>query len=166
MERLNADALDIYDWTDFEFYDLVWYWHEGDEKQIPNISRWIEAVHACGSALNYFILTDIERKITRTTVQHSTEKEVQKQEVQQLIRYYSSGMHAAIGAEVVVDLENDSIFVYNADPRDPMKSDDGAYYGVEKDVDVDVDVDCTMKETEADMYYKYIGTELHLPDKY
>ena len=123
-------------------------------------------MHACGSALNYFILTDIERKITRTTVQHSTEKEVQKQEVQQLIRYYSSGMHAAIGAEVVVDLENDSIFVYNADPRDPMKSDDGAYYGVEKDVDVDVDVDCTMKETEADMYYKYIGTELHLPDKY
>ena len=101
-----------------------------------------------------------------TTVKHPMKTELQNPEVQKFIRYFHAIMHAVIGTAVVIYLDDDNVFVYDDDPRDPMKSDDGAYYGVEKGVDVDVDVDCTMKETEADMYYNYIGTELHLPDKY
>ena len=58
---------------------------------------------------------------------------------------------------VVVDLDNDNLFVYDDEPRDPIKYDDGAYYGFEKDVGVDESVDCNSAETEADMYDQYIG---------
>ena len=30
MERITGDTVDISEWTDFEFYDLCWYW------DIPN----------------------------------------------------------------------------------------------------------------------------------
>ena len=26
MERITGDTVDISEWTDFEFYDLCWYW--------------------------------------------------------------------------------------------------------------------------------------------
>ena len=47
-----------------------------------------------------------------------------------------------------------------------MKADDGAYYSFEKDVDVDEYFDFTSVKTEADVYARYIGAELKLPDKY
>ena len=46
-------------------------------------------------------------------------------------------MHALIGVEMVIGPDNDNIFFYRDDPREPMKSDDVAYSGFEKDVDVD-----------------------------
>ena len=45
-------------------------------------------------------------------------------------------MHASIGAAVVVDLDVDNVFVYDNDQRDPMKSDDVAYYGFGEYLDV------------------------------
>ena len=67
-------------------------------------------------------------------------------------------MHTTIGAVLVVDLDDENVFVYVNDPRDPMKSYDGSYYGFEKDVDEAFD--CTSAETEADTFKQYIGAYL------
>ena len=74
-------------------------------------------------------------------------------------------MHAAIGEVVVVDFENDNVLVYNYELRYPMKADNGAYCGFEKDVDMNQDVECNIAETEADTYDQYTVAELELPDK-
>ena len=50
-------------------------------------------------------------------------------------------MHAVIFLAVVVHSYDDNVFVYNYNPRGPIKSDSSVYYSSEKDVDVDVDVD-------------------------
>ena len=73
----------------------------------------------------------------RTTVQHPTVTEVNNPEVQKLIRDCHASMHAAIGVAVVVDLDDDNLFVYDNDPREPMKSNSDEYYGFGKDIDVD-----------------------------
>ena len=31
MEILTGDTSEISDWTDFEFYDMVWYWYGEDD---------------------------------------------------------------------------------------------------------------------------------------
>ena len=46
-------------------------------------------------------------------------------------------MHASIGTMVVTDPDGENVFIYDDNPRDPMKSYDDEYYGFEKDVDVD-----------------------------
>ena len=74
-------------------------------------------------------------------------------------------MYAVIGVAVVIDLGNDNVFIYNDEPRDSMKSDNVSYDGFEKDLDVDEVVDCKFSETDADMYYQYIGAELHITNK-
>ena len=73
----------------------------------------------------------------RTNGQHATATEVQNITVQQHIRYYHAIMHAAISVLVVVDSENDHVFIYNDYPRESMKANDSAYYGFKKDVGVD-----------------------------
>ena len=54
MEILTGGTPEIYDWINFGFYDLGWYWNKGDDKSIPNDGRWLGVAHKCGSALNYF----------------------------------------------------------------------------------------------------------------
>ena len=86
----------------------------------PKIGICLGVAHACGSTLNYFILTDRGKVIIFTTVQHPMATEVQNSEVQQPSRYYHANMHAVIGAAVVIDLDSDKIFVYRDDPRGPI----------------------------------------------
>ncbi len=53
LKALTGDTIDISEWTEFEFYDLVIYWdnRESDAKQI--IGRWLGPSHHIGSALCY-----------------------------------------------------------------------------------------------------------------
>ena len=74
-------------------------------------------------------------------------------------------MHTAIGAAVSIDLDDENLLVCNDKPRDPTKSNNGEYYGFDKDLDVDEAVDCTNTEIEADIYHQSIGAELQLHDK-
>ena len=122
-------------------------------------------VHACGSTMNYFIYNDRGKLIMCTTVKHPMKTELQNPEVQKFIRYFHAIMHAVIGTAVVIYLDDDNVFVYDDDPRDPMKDNDGEYYGFEKDLDVDEAVDFTSAETEEDTFDQYIGAGLQLPDK-
>ena len=45
-------------------------------------------------------------------------------------------MHAAIGAAVVIDSENDNVFFYDDGTRYPVKAEHGAYYGFYMDESV------------------------------
>ena len=129
----------------------------------PKTERWLGVSHKYFSAVNYFILTDIGKVIARTTVQHLTAIEVKIRRCSK-----SSGITTQVFTlQLVVDLDDDNVFIYNDEPREPMIADDGAYYGFEKDVDVDVDeaVDCTSTETDVHAYDHYIDAELQLPDK-
>ena len=42
-----------------------------------------------------------------------------------------------------VDLDDDNVFVYVNEPREPMKVNNSAYYSFEKNMDVDEAFECT-----------------------
>jgi len=58
LEALTGDTIDISEWTQFEFYDLVVYWDDRDCEEGQSIGRWLRPSHHIGSALCYFILTE------------------------------------------------------------------------------------------------------------
>ena len=35
LEKLTGDTVDISEWIDFEFYDLVWYWDDREDESKP-----------------------------------------------------------------------------------------------------------------------------------
>ena len=74
-------------------------------------------------------------------------------------------MHAVIDTGLITDPEDDNLFVYNDDPRDPMKSNDGAYSLFQKDIDVDEVIECASIEIEVYVCDQYIGAELQPPKK-
>jgi len=51
LEVLTGDTIDISEWTEFEFYDLVVYWDDRENEAGQSIGRWLEPSHHIGSAL-------------------------------------------------------------------------------------------------------------------
>ena len=53
LEQLIEDTIDISEWTEFEFYDLVWFWNNQSDDTNPMLGRWLGVSHRVGSALCY-----------------------------------------------------------------------------------------------------------------
>ena len=66
---------------------------------------------------------------------------------------------------MVIDPDDDNVFVSNDEPRYPIKANNDSSYGFEKDVGVVEAAESTSAETESDMYDQYIGGKLQIPDK-
>ena len=66
---------------EFKFYNLCWYWENQNDKTERKIGRWIGVSHRLGIALYYWVLTENENIIARTTVQHVTQDEAKNPEI-------------------------------------------------------------------------------------
>ena len=166
MERLTGDSIDISEWTEFEFYDLVRFWDTRDNENCSNLGRWLGVSHHIGSALCYWILTDTGKVLSRTTVQHLTQAEVRDPEIQESIRQFHMKLDAAIGEgqyeydDEITDFVNDDVDVtVSNDLEEPP------YLGLEPLSDMDMFVDNSDSRLTADTYDQYVGAEVALPDR-
>ena len=55
---ITGDMIDISEWLEFEFYDLVWFWNNQSYDTKPMLGRWIGLSHRVGSALCYWIISE------------------------------------------------------------------------------------------------------------
>jgi hypothetical protein len=93
VERLTGDTVDISEWLDFKFYDLVWYWYATGEDHNPRIGRWLGVVHRIGSHLCYYALAENGFVEATTTVQHIPEFEQRKPVVAAQIDAYPKSLN-------------------------------------------------------------------------
>ena len=82
LERLTGDKIDISEWLQFYFYDLVWFWDNQSDDNKPMFLRWIGVSHRFLSDLCYCIISNKEKVLSRTTVQHPTADEPRDTNVQ------------------------------------------------------------------------------------
>ena len=61
LERLTRDTIDISEWLEFEFYDLVWFCNNQSDDTKAMLGRWLGVSHRVGSALCYWILSEKEK---------------------------------------------------------------------------------------------------------
>ena len=83
IEHITGETPDISEWADFGFYDRVWYWDAPGMDDNPKPGRWLGVSHRVGSALCYYIITATGKVISRTSVQHATDIELQTDAVKQ-----------------------------------------------------------------------------------
>ena len=57
LEALTDDTVDISEWKEFEFYDLVLYWDDRDNETRQSIGRWFGPSHHIGSVGTEFSCT-------------------------------------------------------------------------------------------------------------
>ena len=112
MEILTGDTINISEWTECDFYGLYWYWDYQNDKAESGIGRWIGVSHLVGSTLCYWVLIEKWKIIARTNVQHVTQDEAEKPEIQQSISNYHMTLESAIGEdEFMSDLDRTDSFI-------------------------------------------------------
>ena len=73
LEEITGETVDLSEWLDFSFYDIVWYHDDPGTKNDDNskhLGRWLGISHRVGSLMCYWILTKSGHVVSRTTVQH------------------------------------------------------------------------------------------------
>ena len=85
LEKITGQTIDISEYLDFAFWDLIWYWDYsklvdmGDEQK--KFGRWLGIAHRVGSNMCYWILTKYGKVIAWMTVQHVLFSELQQASV-------------------------------------------------------------------------------------
>ena len=41
METITGDTVDVREWTDYELYDLCWYWDTPNDWENPKLGIWL-----------------------------------------------------------------------------------------------------------------------------
>ena len=102
MEKVTGDTVDISEWVDFSFYDLVWYWDTPHADENPKIGRWVGVSHRVGSALCYWVVNANGKILARTTVQHVTVEEIATDDIKQKISRYTTSLERFLGDNAYV----------------------------------------------------------------
>ena len=89
---LTVDTIDISEWLEFEFYDLICFWnnHPKDTKPILGQS------HRVGSELCYWIISEKGKVLSHTTVQHLTADKPRYPKFQEQIHDYHGSLETAL----------------------------------------------------------------------
>ncbi len=122
LERITGDTIDILEWLDFDFNDLVWYWNQHkmdmtDEQ--ARIGRWLGIAHRVGSNMTYWILTETGNVVARSTVQHNTISNLATGAVQTRVDAFTNNVLERLGDDnFTIDLPN-HVFYLQDDDVDP-----------------------------------------------
>ena len=99
LERLIDDTIDISEWMEFEFYDLVWFWNNQSDDTNPMSGLQLGVSQRVISAICYCILSEKGRVLSHTTVQHITSDKPRGPDVQERIRDYHGSLEVSLGSE-------------------------------------------------------------------
>jgi hypothetical protein len=92
-ELVTGDTPDISEWTEFSFYQPVYYYQSSDFPEPRGVlGRWLGVSHRVGQALCYWILTESAEPISRTTVQTIPGDELSSQRVQDLLTKFDKSV--------------------------------------------------------------------------
>lgn len=106
FEAITGETPDISEYLDFGFYDRVWF-KENAGLGEKLLGRWLGVAHRIGNAMNYFILKDNGRVISRSTVQRVTNLELRTEEVKEQTKAFDSALEEATKDAAII-IENDS----------------------------------------------------------
>ncbi len=92
-ELVTGDTPDISEWTEFSFYQPVYFYQSSDFPEPRGVlGRWLGVSHRVGQALCYWILTESAEPISRTTVQTIPGDELSSQRVQDLLTKFDKSV--------------------------------------------------------------------------
>jgi Reverse transcriptase (RNA-dependent DNA polymerase) len=92
-ELVTGDTPDISEWTEFSFYQPVYYYHSSEFPEPRGVlGRWLGVSHRVGQALCYWILPESGEPISRTTVQSIPDDEFSTQRLTDNLQKFDSAV--------------------------------------------------------------------------
>ena len=148
----TGDTPDISEWTDFTFYDRVWFWDAPKSEDNPVLGRWLGISHRVGAAMCYWVVKSNGQIMSHTTFQHVTELELRQISIMEKVKTFDSELDTALGDDVYYD-DDFAEFTRTDVPG-------------EEDMDDDMALIDEQEETEFDSsegFNQFINAELLLP---
>ena len=164
LEILTGNSVDISEWIDFQFYDLVWYHDQPkpDTSEEPRkLGRWLGMAHRVGSDLCYWILTASGKVLARTTVQHVTALETSDGDIRMHVDTFNKIVKERLDDTAVTDNDTPGlgflkdVELINEESRRLGQAPSDLEYG-------DMLVEDKPEADDHPEYDKYIGLQLSL----
>ena len=163
LECLTVDTIDISEWLEFEFYDLICFWnnHPKDTKPILGQS------HRVGSELCYWIISEKGKVLSHTTVQHLTADKPRYPKFQEQIHDYHGSLETALWSDYIgTNLDGyDSFINYYEEGNIKGEPNNKEYQGLQDSPDIYDIIDSSYWERSANSYDQYLGDQAVLPDR-
>ena len=102
LEEATGQTVDISEYLDFDFYDLVWYWEEKKPEMTSDgakLGYWLGIAQHIGSDMTYWILTRTGKVIANSSVQHVLQSETQSDDMQRKIRLFKTTVDERLNAD-------------------------------------------------------------------
>ena len=123
LESVLGQTVDISEYIDFDFYDLVWFWHDVDpnnEKLGRRVGRWLGIARRVGTDLTYWILTNKGKVIASSSVQHLTHMDMREDSAKALVEEHDAQILRLCSIEGLPVLENDYDNQFRLDDIDEL----------------------------------------------
>jgi hypothetical protein len=120
MEEIKGQTINISEWLDFSFYDMVLFWNEQKTDMTEDqrlLGHWLGIAHRIGSNMTYSILTQSGRVIARLTVQHVKTTDLQQPTIQTKIEEFEEVIKATLSEDKFV-IEEPGFFYMDDDDDD------------------------------------------------
>ena len=131
LEELVGHTIDVSEWLDFGFYDLVWWWdptHDETTGDPKRLGRWLGVAHRIGSEMCYWILTDACEVVARTTVQHVLRTELLTDHVKTRVDEFDARVKDRLDDDrflIEVGLENALFYLEDVETPQGMEVGEG-----------------------------------------
>jgi hypothetical protein len=98
LKRVLGNSVDISEWSDFTFYQLVWFWKAPNLNNNPAIGWWIGVSHQVGHTLCYWVFTQQGNIMAQSTVQHIPDSDHVLPTVQKCIHVFNTTVTVVLGS--------------------------------------------------------------------
>ena len=135
LEKITGETVDITEYLDFAFWDLVWYGSDLN-KEGPTLGRWLGVSHCIGSALCYHILKVNSSVELRTTVQHVTQDDYALPGAKECIQCFDDDLIERLKDDNFTLSEGEDPIYGVEDVMDSIEDNDNIYFLEENDLNM------------------------------
>ena len=100
MEKLTGDTIDISEYLDFDFYDLVWYWDTlSGEKGEAFPGRCLRVSNIVGACICYWVLNKQGTAISRYNLKYVTKEYILNKKLKETLELDDKNIKEKIADE-------------------------------------------------------------------
>jgi hypothetical protein len=168
-EEVTGQTPDISEWTDFEFYDLVW-WLDRPVKPdmtdyVRRLARWLGVSHWVGSDLCYWLITDTGKIISKLSVEHVVRDDYLQEGTKKMIDDFNTALLETLNNEnFTLDGDGEFNSINLDDLADEYDQNPGVAYdkGIEPSLEdyADMIVEDRPEDDDEDAVNKFLNAEL------
>ena len=126
-ERTLGETRDISEYTDFEFFETVWFWDHPNDTKNPVLGKWLGVSHRIGAPLTFYVLKANGRVESRSSVQHVTDLDKEDPKIKSALNNFDESITSSL---------QDDNFLVQINPEDQSAAIDWTEESTQGEIDV------------------------------